>query len=235
SQKLALNTALLNPISNEAGYLDNRSKAVNLGVYIADFAYVNLCQDKTYALTYFKVIRDLALKNNIYGCFNDALFNRIQDNLANNDSLVSISQEMYYNMSDILENANRQNMNALITSGVLIESIYLAVMNVNNDSEHQKNIQKILEQKQLFDNFYEFISLYKKDKDVKLELNRLDTLKKTLNKVVVKSTNKIITKDKNNHRTVKGGQEIIVNETIFKEFKENIIKVRQEITSISTK
>jgi hypothetical protein len=235
SQNITLNPQLLNPRNNASKYLDIRHQASNLGVYIADFAYLNLCRNKTNALDYFKIIRDLAQKNNIYGCFDETIFNRIQNNLANNDSLISISQEMYYNMSDILENANRQNINALISSGTLIETLYLSVMSVDKMPDHQQIIHKILEQKLLFDNFYAFISLYKKDSDVQSMLNQLDNLKKILDKLTSKSTREKITKGKNNHIEVKGGQDIIVNEAIFNDFKENVVKVRQEIISISTK
>ena len=235
SQKITLNPQLLNPRDNASKYLDIKHQGLNLGVYIADFAYLNLCRNKTNALDYFKIIRNLAQKNNIYGCFNESMFNRIQNNLANNDSLINISQEMYYNMSDILENANRQNINALISGGALIEAFYLSVMSIKNDSDHQSNIQRILEQKQLFDNFFAFISLYKKDSDVHYVFSQLKNIKKILDKLEVKTTVNKISKEKNNHIEVKGGQDIVVNEAIFNEFKDYIIKVRQDITGISSK
>jgi len=235
SKKTALNTQLLNPRINANKYLDAKHQALNLGVYIGDFAYLNLCGNKSNALDYFKIIRDLAQKNNIYGCFDETTFGRIQNNLANNDSLISISQEMYYNMSDILENANRQNIYALIASGTLIETLYLSVMSTENSSDKVLLAQRIFEQKQLFDSFYSFVSLYKEDSDVKSIIPQLNELKRTFSKATMNSTKLKIDKNKKNHLEVKGGQDIVANDTIFKELKDYIITVRQNITSISTK
>jgi len=233
SKKPKLNSQLLNPRNNAQKYLDVKHQALNLGVYIADFAYLNLCENKSYSLDYFKIIRDLAQKNSIYGCFDESVFNRIQNNLANNDSLISISQEMYYNMTDILENANRQNINALITSGALVESLYLSIMNIDKPLECKDIKQKIFEQKPLFDNFYSFISTYKKDKDVKSVAIQLDELKKILDKSGITTQKTKTTKNNKTHLEVKGGQDIAVNETAFKEFKESVIKIRQTFITIN--
>ena len=233
SKKVTLNPLLLNPRSNAQKYLDIKHQALNLGIYIADFAYLNLCHNKSYTLDYFKIIRDLAQKNNIYGCFDEATFNRIQNNLANNDSLINISQEMYYNMADILENANRQNINALISSGALTESLYLSVMSIDKITDYKDMTQKIFSQKPLFDNFYAFISLYKKDKDVESIITQLDVLKKILDKSDITTKKKKITKDQKNHLEVKGGQDIIFNDAVFKEFKESVINLRQSFININ--
>jgi len=56
-----------------------------------------------------------------------------------------------------------------------------------------------------------------------------------LDKIEVKTTVNQISKEKNNHIEVKGGQDIVVNEAVFSEFKDYIIKVRQDITGISSK
>lgn len=227
SKRPKLDAQLLNPRANSPKYLDNKRQALNLGVYIADFAYLNLCENKSYSLDYFKIIRDLAQKNNIYGCFDESVFNRIQNNLANSDSLVSISQEMYYNMADILENANRQNINALISSGALIELFYLSVSDIERLPDYKKIIQRILEQKQMFDNFYAYISGYQTDADVKSVLAQLNEIKKIIDKSGISTQKTKITKDKDNHLEVKGGQDIIASESLFKELKEKVIKTRQ--------
>lgn len=235
TQKLTLNAELLNPRNNAGKYLDVKHQALNLGVYIGDFAYLNMCGNKSFALDYFKIIRDLAQKNNIYGCFDEAVFNRIQNNLANSDSLIAISQEMYYNMSDILENANRQNIYALIASGALIESLYISVMNAENPADNEQIAQRVFEQKQLFDSFYAFVSLFKNESDLKSVIMQLDTIKNIYAKVTINTSKKVVSKDKQDHIQVKGGLDIVGSKTIFNELKEDIMMIRHDITSISTK
>jgi len=233
SDKHQLNIQLINPISSAVKYVDTKHQALNLGVYIADFAYLNLNENKTNALEYFKTIRDLAQKINIYGYFNEGFFNRIEKNMARNDSLIKISQEMYYSMSDLLENSSRQNIFALISSGALIESLYLSSMNITKMSEYKTIAGKIFEQKYIFDNFYAFTSVYKNDKDVRSILRQLDTLKKILDEADKKSSEKTVTQGNDNKVIIGGGDEIQVTDKLFNSFKENVIATRQEIVSIS--
>lgn len=184
-------------------------------------------------MEYFKTIRDLAQKINIYGYFNEGFFNRIEKNMARNDSLIKISQEMYYSMSDLLENSSRQNIFALISSGALIESLYLSSMNITKMSEYKTIAGKIFEQKYIFDNFYAFTSVYKNDKDVRSILRQLDTLKKILDEADKKSSEKTVTQGNDNKVIIGGGDEIQVTDKLFNSFKENVIATRQEIVSIS--
>jgi len=233
SDKKSMNLQLINPISSAVKYVDTRHMALNLGVYVADFAYLNLNENKTNALEYFKTIRDLAQKINIYGFFNEGFFNRIEKNLAKNDSLIKISQEMYYSMSDLLENSSRQNLFALISSGALIESLYLSTMNVTKMTEYETIAKKIFEQKYIFDNFYAFTSVYKNDKDVKSILRQLDTLKRILDEADKKSSEKTVTQSTDNKVVIGGGDEIKVNDKLFNSFKESVVATRQEIVSVS--
>lgn len=230
-RKIELDPGLVNPTENASKYLNTKHISLNLGVYIADFAYLNLNQNRTNSLDYFKTIRDMAHKINIYSGIDEGIFNRIQDNLANNDSLISITQEMYYNMSDELESSNRQNIYSLIASGALIESVYLSVMNVQDFKDFRDIAQKIFEQRDLFDGFFSFINNYKSDDEVKSIISELDSLREILNNSSVSSEKMIIKKDQNNHLTVKGGRNITVTEISFRKFKSSVIKTREDIVS----
>lgn len=234
NEKHALNPQLVNPRENAVKYISAKPQALNLGVYITDFGYLNISDNKTNVLDYFRIIRDLAQKNNIYGCFDEAIFNRIQENLTNNDSLLMISQDMYYSMIDILEGSNRQKVFALIASGALIESLYLSVMNVTKYSEYENITQKVFEQKKLIENFYALLSKYKNDPDIKTVMVQL----KDLNEIITyhkKQVAKKIVKNKHSHFEVKGGEDIIVNEKSFNDFKASVLKTRLNIISFSTK
>jgi hypothetical protein len=231
--KNALNLQLINPIANAAKYVDTKHEALNLGVYIADFAYLNLNENKTNALEYFKTIRDLAQKINIYGYFNKEFFDRIEKNLAKTDSLIRISQEMYYSMSDLLENASRQSIFALISSGALIESLYLSTMNVSKLADYQNIAKKIFEQKFIFDNFYDFTYAYRNDADVRAVLRQLDTLKKILQEAEKNSTAKTVSEGEGDKVVISGGDDIQVNDKIFNSFKESVVKTRQEIVNVT--
>lgn len=233
--KVAYYPNLVNPKGNVPNYLDTRAQALNLGVYLTDFAYLNLNDKKNDALAYFKVIRELAQKVNIYGLFNESVYNRIQNNLTSKDSLSNISKEIYYKMLDILESAKRNNIYALAASGALIEALYISTMVVKKYTDYQQVAQKIFEQKYVLNNFYEFASQFDDDKDVRSVLIEVNDLKRVLESSASKFTEKKVKNDKKGHVTIGGGEDIIIDEATFKKFKENVIKTRNNIISVSNK
>ena len=226
---------LINPKGNVSNYIDTKYQALNLGVFLTDFAYLNLNDKKNDALAYFKVIRELSQKVNIYGLFNESIYNRIQNNLTNKDSLSNISKEIYYKMLDILESSKRNNIYALAASGALIEALYISTMVVKKYTDYQQVAQKIFEQKYVLTNFYEFASQFDDDKDVKSILIQVNDLKKTLESSATKKTEKKVKVDKKDHITIGGGEDIIIDEVTFKKFKENVAKIRNNIISVSNK
>jgi hypothetical protein len=235
SRKIVINQQLVNPMANAEKYLESKAQAINLGVYVADFAYLNLNKNKTNALEYFKLLRDLAQKINIYGSFDEVFFNRVQANLSNNDSLISISQGLFFNMSETLENSNRPKVYALISAGALIESLYLSAMSITNYSDYSAMVNKIFEQKSVFNNFYAFLSQQKKDRDISSVLNQLDNLKVIFEKPAGEPQKTTVTKDKPNHLTNKVETGINVDEAMFNDFKMIIGQARNEFVNITNK
>lgn len=229
SEKMSINPQLVNPRANAVYYLDRKPLAINLGVYIADFAYLNLNNNKTNSLEYFNLIRDLCQKLNIYGIFNEAFFTRVQNNLMNNDSLSLIASDMYSQLSDVLSNSNRLEDYAQISTGALIESLYLSALSIPNYKNYGMVVKRLFQQKTLLQNYYEYASQFKSDPDIKSALSQLDSIKVIFDLADEKSTKKTITKDKNNHLVIKGGVEINANELTFAKFVKSISKTRQSI------
>ncbi len=231
----SFNTDIVNPKGNISKYINSNSQATNLGIYISDFAYLNLSGYRTNALDYFKIISELAQKINIYGCFDEAIFNRIQNNLADRDSLIGISEEMYYNMTDILENSKRPKVYILISSGALIESFYLAIMNISVNSDSEKIKKKLFEQEKLLKNTNIFISTIKGDQDIKVVYDQIQSLISIMDKAERKSVKKSIVHNKNNHLEIKGGEEIKISDTLFEEFKSKVETIRNDMVNVSNK
>jgi hypothetical protein len=229
SEKMSINPQLVNPRTNAPYYLDRKPLAVNLGVYIADFAYLNLNNNKTNSLEYFNLIRDLCQKLNIYGVFNEAFFTRVQNNLMNNDSLSLIASDMYSQLSDVLSNSKRLEDYAQISTGALIESLYLSALSIPNYKNYSIVVKKLFEQKTLLQNYYEYASQFKSDPDVKSALDQLDSIKVIFDLANEKSSERTITKDKKNHIVIKGGVAVNANELTFAKFVKSISKTRQSI------
>lgn len=232
-EDINLKPGYVNPSTNASSYVDIKSQSINLGVYITDFAYLSAIDDNTDELAYLKIIRELMDKVNLYGIINEKMLDRINNNLMVKDSLNKISQEMYYKMSHLLENSDRNNILVLVSTGAIVEALYLAINNIdfNNSGEI---LQKIFDQKFLFDNYYEFASQYSDDIYVKTVLNELSAIKDMFDHLDYNKEDIKVTKEtEKDFLIIQGGKEIVVTEEAYLGFKENINNVRTLLVSIS--
>lgn len=229
SEKMIINPRLVNPISNSQYYLDRKPLALNLGVYFMDFAFLNSNNNKTNTLEYFQLIRDLCQKMNISGVFNETFFNRVHNNLMDNDSLIIIANEMYNRLSEVLENSSRAEDYALISAGAFIESLYLSTKSITDFKKYKFMVKKLFEQKLLFENYYAFMYQFRNDNDIQTALTQMDRLKVIFNLVNSKEIQKTVITDQKNHIIIKGGLEVEPNEKAFIKFDKGISKIRQSI------
>lgn len=228
-----LNPEYVNPSTNASNYVDLKSQSINLGVYISDFAYLSAIESNVDELAYLKIIRELLDKVNLYGIVNGPMIDRINNNLMVKDSLNKISQELYYKMSHMLENSDRNNILVLVSTGAIVEALYLAINNIDFN-QSTEIIQKIFDQKFVFDNYYEFASQYADDIYVKTVLNELSVIKDMFDHLDYNESKIKVLKDENKEFIViQGGKEIIVTEESYLGFKENITNVRTLLVSIS--
>lgn len=226
--EVKINPSFVNPHTNAKNYLDTRSQAVNLGVYIADFAYLSYSSENTTELEYLKVIKKLSEDVNIYGLMENKTMERIQNNLTEKDSLNKISQELYYKISNNLENSDRENIFTLISTGAIVESLYLSVMLVDDFDDYKEIIEKMYEQKFVFDNFYEYAQVYADDPYVKLIIDQLEVLKQTFDQLKKEEKEQEVINERQTLRFT-GGTQFVVNNENFDRFKTNIISIRNEI------
>lgn len=222
------NPKILNPVKNVSNYLEVKQEALNLGIYLSDLAYTNLYGDQNTALTYLKTVKDLALKLNIYKVVDEHLYERVQNNLSNKDSISLIINEMYGDIRDLLENSYRNNIYALIASGALIEALYISAMSVSDFTEYKAIANNIFEQKHLLNNFYAYASQYNHDSNVKEVLKLFENYKSIMEQSQSKTSPVKVSTEKGKLK-IKGGEEITVTEENFKLYKDNIIKTRQSI------
>jgi hypothetical protein len=227
-----LKPEFVNPASNASNYVDIKSQAINLGVYISDFAYLSAIDDSADELEYLRIIRELTDKVNLYGVVNEDVIDRINENLMVKDSLNKISQELYYKMSQILENSDRNNILVLISTGSIVEALYLAVNNIDFDNSGEA-VQKIFEQKFVFDNYYEFALQYSDDIYVKTVLNELAVIKDMFDHFSYNESDINVSKSDDNIIIIEGGKEIIVTKEAYLGFRENITNLRTLLVSIS--
>ncbi len=137
---------LLNPVSSIGNYTDNYKKALNLGVYGADLGYTLMYNQSQDGVDYLNVCKNLANELGIIGAFEASTIGRVEQNIDNQDSLITIAA-MTFSRSDMyLKEHERFYTSSLILSGGWIEALYIAAQ-VAETTSNEAIIDRIGEQK----------------------------------------------------------------------------------------
>jgi hypothetical protein len=220
------NDGLINPIDKANELFEIKTIAMNFGVYLADMAYLIIQEKNTEALKYFETTIQLSYKLELQN-FYDYDNNEIEQNINNKDSLYSKFKESVYNIKYELEYTKRNKHLALIYTGIIIETLYLAINNM--DDNKLEIMEKILEQSIVVNNLYDFLSQYKEDLEMKSIVTQIDTIKYFMDKSKKQDSDISVQKNEQNQLIFKGGNEIDYNKEDFEFIKSKIIELREVI------
>lgn len=207
------NESLMNPVGNNSKYTSQFQKCVNLGVYGADLAYLNIYEQMPLVMNVFSVAKVLANDLDLLATFNSELVSRVEKNIDNNDSLLYIMTNTYRDIDIYLKESHRQKEGALILAGGWVEAMYILTQ-LAVDTKNQELIQHVGESKQPLDNLVKILTpYYSGNQEIKELLDSLMDLTNDFegveqsytykvpeidaeNKVaVIKSVSKVVVKD----------------------------------------
>ncbi|MEM9053641.1 MAG: hypothetical protein AAGC47_16420, partial [Bacteroidota bacterium] len=115
----------LNDIKSVNEYTTAQQQALNLGVYGADLSYASIFNQNQESILYLSCTKKLADKLGLSKAFNDEVIERMEMNVDNRDSLLSIISETYYNLDSYLKENDRDHISAMIIASGWIEGLYL--------------------------------------------------------------------------------------------------------------
>ena len=153
------NKDYLNTTKSASSYSTSFKKAVNMGVYGTDLAYLNIYEQIPDAVSYFSVLKILANDIGISNAFDQSTIQRIEKNMGNKDSLLYILSNTYRKADAYLKDNDRNANAVLILAGGWIESLYI-LTRVVQDKPDEKVFQRIAEQKHPLDNLIKILSPY---------------------------------------------------------------------------
>jgi len=189
STQVPYKSDLLNPASNAEYYITPYKKAVNLGAYGIDLAYINFYGKYADMLTDFNTIQGISKDLNINALF-DQFAERFKTNSNNKDSIIKILDDLYDKTDAYL----KKNANYLVAShilaGAVIETNYLSINLVKGTAQTKDNaafFEKIFNEN-LF--IYELINLFGEytDKDSKELLTEMKMYRDSYNAVIKSAT-----------------------------------------------
>ena len=163
--------------SEKASYESKMAQEINLGIYVADLAYLAAFEKFQPSLKYFSKVKSMSDQIGLSTAISKDTYSRLEKNLSNADSLVNITNNSYYSVIHKLEETGNGVTLALIMSGGWVESMYIAVNIVGKYSDKDVNIQQIASQKVTFNNLIRNLKKYKYQPDVADLLSKLEKIK----------------------------------------------------------
>ena len=229
-EELVFNDAVLLPVENGKTFLDSRSQALNLGIYIADLAYITLFQRQKEALTYLYVVYGLSDKLRITSAFDPTLLKRFEDNLSNIDSLKSLTDEALTSITDHLVENDKEKVLAIISIGGFVESMYLAFNLAGEFDDENLIVQRITDQKLVLENLISYSIEYSDDQNVADAIKLIRPLREAFSKLTSETKETTVDKTEDGKLIIKGGEKISITETQYYKLRDITFKIRKLIT-----
>ncbi|MFM1876321.1 MAG: hypothetical protein RL266_2058 [Bacteroidota bacterium] len=175
------NAGLLNDVKRIDQYVTNGKKTINMGVYSADVGYTSLYKQTQETVFYLNNVRKLSDAIGLTDAFDQSVFDRVEANIENRDSLLHILSGAYDVANEYLKENDRMNTSVLMIAGGWIESMYLAA-NLGADGDRPEDIisLRLLEQEVVLGKIVTTMKMIDDDPLVAEFAGKLEALSKIL-------------------------------------------------------
>lgn len=89
--------------SDKSIYESKAAQELNLGIYAADLAYLAAFEKFQPSLKYFAKVKSMSDQIGLSTAIGNEMYNRLEKNITNSDSLLDITNNSYYNVIQKLE------------------------------------------------------------------------------------------------------------------------------------
>ncbi len=220
------NVSFLNSPDNQKNYTDNKSKALNFGIYSCDLSYCSIFEIGSEALKYFKVVKQLGDQIGVSSAISPEVLKRLEGNIGNPDSLSVITDDVYFSSFESLEASKQGPTLSLVVAGGWIESLYIATSLAKYDAKSPV-VERLADQKYTLDNLIEFLKKYESDANVAGVLTQFTELQAEFNKIGEKEAAAAADKTKN---VLGGGKELAITADQYKAIVDKIKAIRNSYT-----
>lgn len=166
-----------NPPENAPRYLTAKSQAYNIGVYSADLSYASVYNMQQDVMLFLETVKKLGDELGLASVYNENLFDRIEANLNNKDTLVNLLSGALFDSYNQLNQNGKGTLSHLMVAGGWIEAFYLTT-HVSATSYNNFELVKIIfEQKKSLEKLLDVLNQNKNDSDIAELLEWLQPLK----------------------------------------------------------
>ncbi len=126
-------------------------RALALGAFGADLAYVTVHKDGQRALSTLQTVQKLSAQLELSNAFDQQMLDGFKKSLNNEDSLLRFTGSAFRMADKYLKNNNRDDVSALVLTGGWIEGMYLTLSGTNEKSDVSL-INRLGEQRKTLEN-----------------------------------------------------------------------------------
>jgi hypothetical protein len=144
------NSDLLSSPKNVSRYSTTASRALNLGVYGTDLAFAGIFDQHAETMLYMDCTGKLADALHVSAAFDMERSKRLEANMNNRDSVLSIITDTYWDCDALLHENHQAHASALMIAGGWIEGLYLACKVAEETNSNEIRI-RIAEQRSSLD------------------------------------------------------------------------------------
>lgn len=226
------NEKLLNPTNNVSKYTNNKSMALNLGIYVTDLSYASMFDQAQITIKYMEVARKMSDGLGITDAIDQTTINRLEENINNREVILDIISESFMSSTAFLKENDRQPLATISLVGGWVEGLYLATELVgDSDIKGNKMVDKVVDQKLSLDMVVKLLENNKSNKDVADIAVLINDLKKVYDKIIIKSSEiKTEVDPKTNETTLKSTSSSNINKELFAELRQAVKSIRSNFT-----
>ncbi len=138
---------ITNPTTKAESYLTEADKAVNMGIYGADLAYVTTYNMKQETMDYMKVLKGMVDDMQVSTNFNTELARKVEDHIDNKDSLIHIVSQSFHDTYAFLVNNGKDDISIMVLVGTWVEGLYITNMVATISTRNADMLQIVANQK----------------------------------------------------------------------------------------
>ena len=225
------NSHFLSDAGNATEYSDASKKALNMGRLGVDLGYLYMYDKTLTSIDYVIKIRQLASQLKVSQFFDFDAIKSLSKSNKNVDTLINMTARSFLKMNDYLREQKRGHISVLLVTGTWIEGEYLSTQ-IALLKENKALEERIGEQKEILDNLLLMLEVFKKDPIFKLQIDKLQNLKKLYDGVSITYTYaKPKAKNVNGELVIEDNSNSVVNisHEQVKEIAAAVAKVRNEM------
>jgi len=224
---------VLNPVDAAGDYLSASKAALNLGIYGVDMSYLKIFDMNNEMLEYMGAVKTLSDRLNIPSEYFTAPLRKIENNMADTDTVMSYLNEAYLNIEEHLGHNDRKSTAGLIVLGGWIEALYISTQQLLDINDPDPGVvQRIAAQKYTLNTLLSFLKNYYDDPVVVYYTKKLKFLKKYFDRFDIYFKEGDLEIDRKKQVLKASGSDMTISSETLRNIRDYAQKMREETISV---